>query len=84
MIKIMKTKILLSLFAVGVLVFNTLISNVDHNSKRDVLLKNIIIMQANAIEAKCDGRNQNECYFEVILDGQLYVNYSVGWFVVTP
>ena len=57
----MKTKkVLVGIFAIGLLVANFTIGENPVNSK-NVTLKNISLVQANAGEMYCDTENEKEC-----------------------
>ncbi|WP_276962658.1 hypothetical protein [Bacteroides graminisolvens] len=53
-------KIILGLFAVGLLTFNLSFER-DKLNPEDLLLQNIELMQANAVEATCDASHPREC-----------------------
>jgi hypothetical protein len=53
-------KVMLSILACGLIIFNISLSN-SSEPNGDYSLKNIKVLQASAGEAKCDATNTTEC-----------------------
>ena len=56
----MKVKLLIGLFAIGLLAFNFSLKRNGESEKR-IALQNISVMQVNAVEIWCDQLNETPC-----------------------
>ena len=59
----MRTKLLVGMFAVGLLVSNFTIGK-NPSTRESLTLKNISLIQANAGEMYCDQKNEEKCDIE--------------------
>jgi hypothetical protein len=75
----MKTKLLIGLFAIGLLAFNFSLKS-EGESEKGIALQNVAVMQANAGEMWCDQINDQTCTIQSP-DG--YIGTSTGRLICT-
>lgn len=77
----MKTKGLIVLFSIGLIIFNFSFKFND-GKENNLTLKNISLMQATAFEYGCDSRDQTECSATYKVGTTTYTVLGTGWFYV--
>ncbi|MDR0682963.1 MAG: hypothetical protein LBG15_14105 [Dysgonamonadaceae bacterium] len=79
----MKTKLLLSLFAIGLLAFNFSFKNGKTHESR-LTLRNIALMQANAFEVICEAEDSSPCTYTVVTSAGSITGVSTGPMSIYP